>query len=465
MAGIGFQLNKMAREEGLGGITSAAINGAFFSSGPWLLAAGAVLLLQRWAAAFLTDDGHATVLTIIVYGFTISTVISAPLAAVGTRMTADSLYSGQQDAVSGIFLATLTWATLPAALVAGLVFGLVADLSPGEFFFAMAILVLLTQVWIASAFLTAIKQQLPVFLAYGLGFCATALPILVVTDLEPASVLAAVSVGLAITLTMICAALREEFPAPPEWPQKWSTDARQGAMLAVTGLISALAIWVDKWILWFGSDSISTVVNLRVNPINDQASFLGLLTLVPGLTLILVTTETRFSRVFEMLMAHCTGTASYRRIENARNEVANVIIRDMRLLVVGQAVLACLCWLFAPGILEFLGADPRGIFCFRFTVIGTVFQIVAIYATLILSYYDLFSRILAVWVGFALASAIATLASFDAGVASFGWGYMVGALAGATLALGLLAEATNRLTYLLFVGNNPAVVGNARYLA
>jgi polysaccharide biosynthesis protein PelG len=465
MAGIGFQLNRMAREQGLGGIANAAINGAFFSSGPWLLAAGAVLLLQNWAAEHLASDGHSKVLTIIVYGFTLSTVISAPFATVGTRMAADSIFSNGQNAVSGIFLSTLTWATLPVALVAGFFFGVVATLSPDEFFFAMAILMLLTHVWIASAFLTAIRRQSPVFLAYFSGFCATAMPILLLPDLAAVSVLAIVALGLVVTLSLICAAIREEFPAPPEWPKKWGTETWRNMQLAATGLVSALAIWVDKWILWFGSDSISTVVDLRVNPINDQASFLGLLTMVPALTLILVTTETRFSLVFETLVRHCTGTASFRRIESARREVASVIMRDMRILVVGQAVLASLCWLLAPAILHALDADPRGIFCFRFTVIGTVFQIVAIYATLVLSYYDLFSRILSVWMVFALASAIATLSSLDAGIASFGWGYMVGALAGATVALGLLAEATNRLAYLLFVGNNPAVVGNARYLA
>ena len=52
-----------------------------------------------------------------------------------------------------------------------------------------------------------------------------------------------------------------------------------------------------------------------------------------------------------------------------------------------------------------------------------------------------------------------------AGFASFGWGYMVGALAAAAVSLTLLVHATTRLVYLLFVGNNPAVVQRRMLLA
>ncbi len=34
MAGIGFQLARMAREGGVGGIAGAALHGAFISAGP-----------------------------------------------------------------------------------------------------------------------------------------------------------------------------------------------------------------------------------------------------------------------------------------------------------------------------------------------------------------------------------------------------------------------------------------------
>ncbi len=465
MAGIGFQLNRIARENGLGGIANAAISGTFFSSGPWLLTAGAVLLLQRWTATHLSLADHTAVQTLIVYAFTASAVIAAPIAMIATRKISDCIYADNRSQVPGIFFATAIWATIGAVLVCWLLFGVAVALPPEQFLFAMAILTLQANIWVASPFLTAIRRHVPIMMAYLLGIVTTTVLVLGFGITGPAAMLAALAAGLAATLTLICAAIREEFSAPPVWPSTLPATLWGAAPLGLAGLANALSIWIDKWILWFGPDSVDTIGWLRTNPINDQASFLGLLTLVPGLTLVLVTTETRFSRVFEILVGRCTGNTTFNNIEQARREVSKTITHDLRLLVVVQSLIACICWFLAPEIMHVLGVDARGIFSFRFTVVGTIFHIVAIYATCVLSYYDLFNRVLIVWVAFATASMVATIVNLDSGIASYGWGYMVGALTGAYLALALVGHATSRLVYLLFIGNNPSVVGGPRSLA
>lgn len=462
MAGIGFQLDRMAREEGLGGIASAAIHGAVISSGPWLLTVCAVVMLQQWTGNHMAADGHVVVQTILVYAFSASTVIAAPLAMIATRMTSDRIFTGDRDAVPGILLAALTWVTVPALFVGNILFGFAAALQPEMVLLATAILTLLSQIWIASPFLTATKRHRPILGAYLAGMGATALPIFLFGSLAPVALLVAIAGGLTITLSMLIAAINGEFPTPPSWPQNWGRNMRQAIPLGIAGLANALALWIDKWILWLGPGSVAAVGELRLNPINDQASFLGLLTMVPGLTLILITMETRFDRTFGNLLARCTGTSNRQRIEKGRRDVVRTIMLNLRLLIVAQSVLACLCWVLAPEIIRLLGADARGIFGFRLTTIGAIFHLIAIQATIMLSYYDLFGRILAVWVLFVVVSAAGTLACLNLGFASFGWGYLAGALAAASLALALLAEATTRLTYLLFVGNNPAIVGGAR---
>jgi uncharacterized membrane protein len=270
-------------------------------------------------------------------------------------------------------------------------------------------------------------------------------------------------VGLAFTLFFLIAVVRHEFPSPALWPQNLGSDLRHLAHVGFAGLAYALAAWVDKWLLWWAPASAETVGGLRLNSINDQASFLGLLTIIPALTLILIVSETRLERKFGSLMIRCTRTSKLNRIEDARRDLARTIRSDLRLLVVLQTVLAATCWVLAPEIFRLVGLDARGIFAFRLTCVGVIFHSVAIYSTIVLSYYDLFGRILAVWSLFILVSAFGTLSSWDMGFASFGWGYLSGAVAAAALAVALTSEATVRLIYLLFVGNNPAAVGEKRY--
>ncbi|WP_176591035.1 exopolysaccharide Pel transporter PelG [Sphingobium sp. EM0848] len=463
MAGIGFRLDRIAREDGLGGIASAAIHGAVISSGPWLMTACAIFLLQQWTRTVMLPADHVIVQTSLVYAFGISTVITAPLAMIVTRLASDRLYLGERDAIPSILMVALVFATLAALIAGNMLFGFAGAMRPDQFLLATAILTLFAQIWIASPFLHATWRHRPIFLAYISGIAMTTIALFLIRPTAPEAVLAAIAAGLIVTLALMIAAIREDFPGHPLWQFSGFTRTPGMIALGAAGLTNALAIWIDKWLLWWAPGSVQAVGALRVNPINDQASFLGLLTMIPGLTLILVTTETRFDRAFADLMTQCMGTANRHRIEKARRKIGRTIRLDLRLLMVEQAILASFCWVLAPEIVRLLDLNARGIFGFRLTALGVVFHLVAIQMSIILSYYDLSGRIVAIWGSFLIASAITTLLFRNIGFAGFGFGYLVGAVTAASLAVALVAQATGNLTYLLFVGNNPAVVGNARF--
>lgn len=463
MAGIGFRLDRLAREDGLRGIASAAFHGAVISSGPWLMTALGVLLLDRWTRAAMAPMDHAVVQTSLVYAFSVSTVITAPLSMIATRVAADRFYIGNGDMVPSILLAALVWTTITSLIAGDILFGFAAGMAPLPFLLATAIITLFSQIWIASPFLHATRRHRPIFIAYLAGIAVAALPLVLIAPTSPAAVLTAIVGGLLTTLALLISAIQADFPSPPVWQRNWIGKSRGVVALGLAGLANAMAVWIDKWILWWAPGSVQALGALRVNPVNDQASFLGLLTMIPGLTLILVTTETRFDRAFGVLMDHCTGTANRRRIEKARRKVGKTIRLDLRLLIVEQVILASFCWVLAPEIIRLLDMDARGIFGFRLTALGVVFHLVAIQMSIILSYYDLFGRILAVWGVFLIVSVLGTLAYRNFGFGGFGFGYLVGAVAASSLAVALVSQATAQLTYLLFVGNNPAVVGDARF--
>ena len=276
---------------------------------------------------------------------------------------------------------------------------------------------------------------------------------------DAVTALVVVAAGCGTTLAAIAVLLRRHFPHPAVLPARDVLPPRLAWLVALSGVAGVAAIWIDKWLLWHAPGSAAVLGALRLNPINDLGSFLGLLTMVPGLTLVLIVGETRFDVAFGNLMARCTGTSSLDRIEEAHRELVSTMLAALRLLVLVQAIVAALAWVLAVPLLDLIGADVRAIFAFRQTAAGAVFHLLAIAATVVLAYYDLFGRILLTWAAFALASAAATLGQFDAGFAADGWGYMSGAIVGAAVGVALAGEATANLVYLLFVGNNPAVVG------
>lgn len=459
MAGIGFQLVKMAREGGVGGIVGAALHGALISAGPWLITAVAMILLQHWAPAMVGAGAADMVRTVLIYAFSLSALVAGPIAVLATRLAADRLFARDSAGVPGILVLALAAGGSIALLLGAWVFGGLAALSLPRAALASLLLAWLTQIWIASPLLTALRRYRAVPVAYLIGIGTAAALLALLSEPGGTLILGGVTAGAGVTLAAILIILRRYFRDHPALPPRDLIGVRLAGIVAAAGLAGAVAIWIDKWLLWAGPGSIVALGALRLNPINDAGSFLGLLTLVPGLTLILIVSETRFDRAFGDLMARCTGTSTLARIEEARAELIATLLDGLRLMVLMQALVAALAWVLAVPLFELIGADPRGIFAFRHSAAGTVFHIVAIGATIVLSYYDLFARVVLIWASFALASALAVWLQWDAGSAAFGWGYMAGAVVGASVGLALVADATIRLVYLLFVGNNPAVVG------
>ncbi|CAN5321866.1 exopolysaccharide Pel transporter PelG [soil metagenome] len=455
MAGIGFQLAKMARDGGFAGMLGAAAYGAMVSAGPWLVTVVATLALAQWMPGKVAPADIAAVQTILIYGFSLSALAAAPVGLLTVKLVADRLYLGHEDRIPGLVMGALFIGGVLAFAIGAILFGMMTGLPFLQALLATLLLTWLTQIWVISPLLTAIHHYRLVTVSYGLGVGTAAL----IVGHDSLSILLALVSGAAVTLLCLLLALRYHFAAAPCLDRTDLPDAKRAVILIVTGCAAALAMWIDKMLLWNGPGSVATLGMLRLNPVNDYGSFLGILTIIPGLALILIASETRFDRAFGDLIARCTGTSTLERIEEARVETLRVILGGFRLLLMVQSIFAAVAWVFAVPLFDALGGDTAGIFAFRHTALGVVFHLVAIQMTVILSYYDLFGRVLIVWTSFVIVSALTVLVQWHLGVAAFGMGYMTGALIAAAIGMALVLQSTSQLTYLLFVGNNPAIIG------
>ena len=93
MAGIGFELNRLAKREDLSGLAGAFIHSAFATTGPWLftvIALAAITLLYSANVDAPVVAGLMNFRGIIVYNFSFSLVISACMS---TTMKSASLFN------------------------------------------------------------------------------------------------------------------------------------------------------------------------------------------------------------------------------------------------------------------------------------------------------------------------------------------------------------------------------------
>src|SRR3546814_9411181 len=81
----------------------------------------------------------------------------------------------------------------------------------------------------------------------------------------PPAVLASIAAGLTVPLALLIAAIRDDFPNSPDWRTDWIGRTPGVLALGAAGLANALAIWIDKWLLWWAPGSVQAVGALRVD--------------------------------------------------------------------------------------------------------------------------------------------------------------------------------------------------------
>ena len=107
MAGIGFVLRKMAREDNFLGAMKAYFYSALISTGPWLftvLIIGSIVLLSEQFIAFEALEHFRL---IIIYNFCFSFVLSGPSFLIATRFLADALHKRDASAIPGMLVGAL----------------------------------------------------------------------------------------------------------------------------------------------------------------------------------------------------------------------------------------------------------------------------------------------------------------------------------------------------------------------
>ena len=462
MAGIGFQLRRLARQDTISAVIASAGHAAVIAAGPWLFTilslAGITFLSERVAGA----DNLATFRAIIIYAFALSLVLTAPVTIVATRLVADALWAKQPETVR-----TLLFGAFAVALLAVAV-GLVALLAffqlPAPLAVPLASASLLVGlIWVALCFCGAVRDYSAVTWSFLSGLIVSLL----------ASVGAALAgwgapgmamgfiLGLAITFFGMTACVLRTFPMAVERPLAGlkAIAAGFGTYLpfAVGALAGTAGVWIDKWIFWASPIGERVQGGLVHAPLYDSAMFIASLVIIPALSAFVVKLETEFFDRYQQYYATIQSHGTLGQIEEARARLARYTLDNLTLTTVMQVGICAVMILAAPLLVEALGLRFSQISILRYGSLGAVFQFIFIACTSMLLFFD--RRYLYLWhqVLFLVLNTGFTLATIALGEDFYGVGYFLAAFLVAASAFFFANATFERLNFLTFLGNNPSV--------
>lgn len=455
MAGIGFALRALARQDSLTAGLRAHLHAAGIACGPWLFtiaALGAIWLFSRDAVPPAEQPVFSVV---VIYNFAFSLLIAGPLVFVLTRGLADRIFARNVEEVPGMLVGALILLFAAQLVVAVPFYGLVAELTAAQSLLAIAGFLLVGGIWVTSAFLSALKSFEAITAAFAVGMVAACgLGVLFARDGGATGMLAGVTIGLALIFYGLVARILAEYPHGVERPFAFVKDFRTYWEFALIGLFYNGGVWIDKWIMWFAPGRTVVAGAMPVHPAYDTGMFFAMLTIVPAMTLFVVSIETRFFehylRFYRDIGAHVTAE----KIRRNQQAMIAVIVESARNVIVLQTAICYLALLVAPRFIEMVGGGLAPVPIFRFAVLGGLFHVLLLFAMVVLFYLDLRRILLVIATLFLVLNGSFTLLQVLTGYGYPGYGYFLAAVVTLVYAYGATIRSLTRLPYLTFVANN-----------
>jgi len=458
MAGIGFVLKKLVEKDNLSGLARAYGHAMLATSGPWLFTVLALGSLYYFTAQNVLSKNVDTFRLVILYNFCFSLVFSAPMATLATRYLADCIYKQDIRQAPGMMLGAVGMQlTLLAPLSLLFYFGY-ARFSFETALAAAINFLFISTIWVVSVFISALKN----YNAISLSFLGGMLLAVIFTSewaegRGAAGLLAGFTVGLGAILGSLLALIFAEYPKTlrslfgvlPYFKRHWE--------VGLSGLFFSMAIWADKWVMWSAPEAQLSASGLATYPCYDSAMFLAYMTVIPAMAMFMLSQETAFFEKYVKFYRNIKEHANFHKILSNQQEIRQSLLYHGRNLVFLQLAACFAAMLFAPALFRSLTMGCVQISIFRFGVLGAAFQVLTLFMTIILAYFEERRGALMVNSTFLITNILFTWVSLQMGFSYYGYGYFLAALTSFLLAGFRLEKLLRQLPYHAFVTANAAV--------
>ena len=462
MAGIGFQLRKLASQDTISSVVAAAGHAAVIAAGPWLFTILSLASISVLTSEVVSAETLATFRVMIIYAFALSLVATAPVTIVATRSVADALWAKRPQDVRPLLLGAFAYALAAVAIGMGLVLAMF-PLPPRMAVVLGAGSMLVGLIWVALCFCGAVRDYLAVTLSFlvGLAVSLFASVAAAIWGLGAAGMAVGFLVGLAVTFFGMTVCVLRTFTAPASDPVKGLGAMARGlaryATLAVGALLGTAGVWIDKWVFWASVNGEAIEGGLVHAPLYDSAMFIASLFVIPALSAFVIRLETEFFDRYQQYYATIQSHGTFGQIETARARLGAYTLDNLTLITVMQAGLCAVLILAAPLLVEALAMQFAQVAILRYGALGVVFQFIFIAATSILLFFDRRRLYLGLQALFLALNGGLTWATIKLGVDYYGIGFFLAALIASLVAWSFAAATFRDLNYLTFIGNNPSV--------
>ncbi|MGC9350760.1 MAG: exopolysaccharide Pel transporter PelG [Sulfurovum sp.] len=455
MAGIGFELRKILREDRLLSLGKVYGYSAILSSGPWVISIFAIILI---GFIDLSNFGEAKdtfrFQVVITYAIALasSLIITGILQLPFTRYIADLIFKHKEDEILPSYFGAmfLAWSL-------GIIFIVPAYLwvfngMPLSFIIATILTFLvLCGVWISSILAASLKYYSQVVWAYLLAYTFIVGASYAYGDSLKMLVYIFFT-GNSILFTVLMALIIKSYPSTIFMKLNFFLDKNFYWSLGIAGLAYNLGAWVDKFIFWYHPATGHTVIGkLNASVVYDMPIFLAYLSILPGMAIFFFRLEADFAEKYDLYYDAVRSGGTLGLIKKYRNDMTSIVRHAIHEILMIQGIVDTILFLTADKLFEVLNISALYLGLFYILTIGATLQLAFMSILAILYYLD--RKRAAMWlaISFFVLNGLLTYFSINMGTAMFGYGYTVSLLIMFTLGAIVIRNEMDRLNYETFM--------------
>ncbi|WFD11126.1 exopolysaccharide Pel transporter PelG [Tepidibacter hydrothermalis] len=469
MAGIGFTLKKLFKEEFFTTRLKAYMYSSIVAAGPWIAAVLTVNILLFMSEYYFDDMSQKDLfMGTIVYSFVFSQIITAPWQLLITRYISDKLYVKDYDYIKSSFTG-LSRLVFVITYIVGFIYYYKNQLPLYYKFMSLSLFVFISLIWIIMVYLSAIKNYSIISYAYIIGGIISIILSVIFINYSlqfkeysiASGLLLAYLIGIIVTYSILLYSFLSTFYVSNNKEYDFLRYLSKFYSLFYIGLFYTLGLWIDDILMWYSPLGVDIYETYKYAPLYDNAVFIAYLTVIPTMVLFMVSIETEFYDKYKKYYTLSMENGTYDDIEVARKQMEKSVYKQMIYTMETQTIISLTLIVISGKIFSYLGIPIIIRDIFRIAALGALCNIFILIIILILLYFESRKFALTIASLFMLSNAIFTLYFIPKGIEFYGFGYFMGSFITLVIAIVIMVRFLKDINYYTF-GKQPLFIAEEK---
>lgn len=457
MAGIGFELKKLFKENRLFSIFQVYGYSALLSSGTWMISIFSIMfigLIKTYQNSNISDIIQFQVS--ITYLLALSLIFSSIFQLSFSRYIADRIFHEKPEKILPGFIGVLS-IVFTAGLAFILAFSFIFLRNTGPLFIILfcGSFLSLSGMWVANTLLLGIKKYKLIFSAYLISYAMIILLAFTVGNFRLEGLMFSFFAGNAFLFFFLSGIIIYNYHSSDfiDFDFLKEKENRLVPSLILGSLFYNLGVWIDKGLFWFSpSTGYNVIGKLNASVVYDLPLFLAYLSIIPGMAIFFYRLEADFAEKYELFFQAVREGGTFREIEDYKGEMVDTVRVMIREVIVVQGIFDLIIYFYSPSLFEILNMPKLYLPLFHIDLLSVQLQLGFMAMLSVLYYMD--KRIEAMWASlfFLIANAVLTWSTITiTGPLYFGYGFGISVFISFILALYMLRRSLRKLEYETFM--------------